>query len=46
MQRVQMPDIGTTFRDRFTVPVASFALGCRRFISYTLKQKFLNFLFT
>ena len=26
-----MPDIGDTLRDRFTVPVASFAFGCLRF---------------
>jgi hypothetical protein len=37
MHRVQMPDIGTTSRERFTVPVASFAFGCRRFIIHSDK---------
>jgi hypothetical protein len=36
MQRVQMPDPGTTLRERFEVWVASLALGCCRFIAFSL----------
>jgi hypothetical protein len=37
-QRVQMPDMGATFRDRFEVPTASFAFGRLRF----MRTRFLS----
>ncbi|MDD1688840.1 MAG: hypothetical protein LUO90_04665, partial [Methanoregula sp.] len=33
MQRVQIPEHGATSRERFTVPVASFAFGRLRFMN-------------
>jgi hypothetical protein len=39
MQRVQMPEHGTTFRERLTVPVASFALGCLKLLMNALLTK-------
>ncbi|HET6581037.1 MAG TPA: hypothetical protein VFG36_04060, partial [Methanoregula sp.] len=33
--RVQIPDDGATDLERFTVPVASFAFGCLRFMNKT-----------